>query len=38
MRDWQRQSHMKWYCKYHVVFVPKYRRRTDLSHERRTRC
>ena len=27
MRDWQRQSHVKWYCKYHVVFVPKYRRR-----------
>ncbi|MGB5833988.1 MAG: transposase [Thiohalocapsa sp.] len=19
---------MKWYCKYHVVFVPKYRRRS----------
>jgi len=27
MRDWQRQSHVKGYCKYHVVFVPKYRRR-----------
>ena len=27
MRDWQRQSHVKWYCKYHIVFVPKYRRR-----------
>ena len=27
MRDWQRQSHVKWYCKYHVVFVPKYRQR-----------
>ena len=26
MRDWQSQSHVKWYCKYHVVFVPKYRR------------
>ena len=24
MRDWQGQSHVKWYCKYHVVFVPKY--------------
>ena len=28
MRDWQGQSHVKWYCKYHVVFVPKYRRRS----------
>ena len=28
MRDWQSQSHVKWYCKYHVVFVPKYRRRS----------
>ena len=27
MRDWQSQSHVTWYCKYHVVFVPKYRRR-----------
>lgn len=27
MRDWQSQSHVKWYCKYHIVFVPKYRRR-----------
>ena len=27
MRDWQGQSHVKWYCKYHIVFVPKYRRR-----------
>ena len=27
MRDRERQSHVKWYCKYHVVFVPKYRRR-----------
>ena len=27
MREWQGQSHVKWYCKYHVVFVPKYRRR-----------
>jgi hypothetical protein len=23
MRDWQGQSHVKWYCKYHVVFVSK---------------
>ena len=28
MREWQSQSHVKWYCKYHVVFVPKYRKRS----------
>ena len=27
MRDWQSPSHVRWYCKYHIVFVPKYRRR-----------
>lgn len=27
MRDWQSQSHVRWYCKYHIVFVPKYRKR-----------
>ena len=24
MREWQSQAHVKYYCKYHVVFVPKY--------------
>jgi putative transposase len=28
MRDWQSQPHVKWYGKYHVVFIPKYRRKT----------
>ena len=28
MRDWQSQSHVRWYCKYHVVFVPKYRKKS----------
>ena len=28
MRDWQNQAHVKHYCKYHVVFVPKYRRKS----------
>ncbi len=28
MREWQSQSHVRWYCKYHVVFVPKYRKRS----------
>lgn len=35
MRDWQSQSHVKWYCKYHVVFVPKYRRRVIYGPLRR---
>jgi REP-associated tyrosine transposase len=25
MREWQSQSHVRWYCRYHVVIVPKYR-------------
>ena len=28
MREWQSQTHVRWYCRYHVVFVPKYRRRS----------
>jgi putative transposase len=24
MKDWQSQAHVKWECKYHLVFVPKY--------------
>ena len=27
MREWQSQSHDRWYCRYHVVWVPKYRKR-----------
>ena len=27
MKDWQSQSHVKWDCKYHVVILPKYRRK-----------
>jgi putative transposase len=26
MNDIQSLSHSKWRCKYHIVFVPKYRR------------
>ena len=26
MREWKSQSHVKWYCKYHIVFSPKYRK------------
>ena len=28
MRDWQRQAHVKYYCRYHIVFVPKYRKKS----------
>jgi putative transposase len=35
MRDWQSQSHVRWYCKYHIVFVPKYRRRVLYGQLRR---
>ena len=27
MKDWRSQSHVKWDCMYHVVIVPKYRRK-----------
>ena len=35
MREWQSQSHVRWYCKYHLVFVPKYRRRAIYGQLRR---
>ena len=27
MREWQSQSHVRWYCRYHIVIVPKYRKK-----------
>ena len=27
MKDWQSQAHVKWDCKYHVVILPKYRKK-----------
>ncbi len=27
LRQWRSQSHVRWYCRYHMVIVPKYRRR-----------
>ena len=35
MREWQSQSHVRWYCRYHIVFVPKYRRRSVYGSLRR---
>ena len=28
MEEYRRLSHTKWQCKYHIVFIPKYRRKT----------
>ncbi len=28
MHEWQSLSHVRWDCKYHVVIIPKYRKRT----------
>jgi putative transposase len=27
MREWKKQSYVTWYCLYHVVFIPKYRKK-----------
>ena len=35
MREWQSQSHDRWYCRYHVVWVPKYRKRAIFGEMRR---
>ena len=35
MRDWQSQSHTRWYCRYHIVFVPKYRKKTIFGQLRK---
>ena len=31
MRDWQSQTHVKWEGKYHVVFIPKYRKKKNYG-------
>jgi putative transposase len=36
MREWQSQTHVRWYCEYHIVFVPKYRRRSLYGTLRRS--
>ena len=35
MKDWQSQAHVKWECKYHVVIVPKYRKKVLYGRIRR---
>ena len=34
MKDWQSQAHVKWDCKYHVVILPKYRRKVFFGKRR----
>jgi hypothetical protein len=31
MKDYQRLQHTLWECKYHIVFIPKYRRKALFS-------
>ena len=35
MKDYQSLSHVRWDCKYHVVMVPKYRKKTIYGQLRR---
>jgi putative transposase len=35
MREWQTLSHVRWYCRYHVVIVPKYRKRAIFGRLRK---
>ncbi len=37
MHEWQSLPHVKWECKYHVVIVPKYRRKVIYGRLRRER-
>ena len=35
MHEWESQAHVRWDCKYHVVIVPKYRRKAIYGNLRR---
>jgi putative transposase len=35
MHDWQSLSHARWDCKYHIVIVPKYRKKVLYARMRR---
>jgi len=35
MREWQSQAHVKWYCRFHIVIVSKYRRKVIYGALRR---
>ncbi len=34
-KDWQSQAHVKWECKYHVVILPKYRKKELFGRTRK---
>ena len=35
MHEWQNLSHVRWDCKYHIVIIPKYRRKVFYGRLRR---
>ena len=35
MQQYERLEHSKWECKYHVVFIPKYRKKVLFGHIRK---
>jgi putative transposase len=35
MHDWESLSHVRWECKYHVIIIPKYRRKVFYGRLRR---
>ena len=35
MKEWQSLAHVRWECKYHIVFVPKYRKKVLYGRTRR---
>ena len=35
MHDWQSLSHVRWDCKYHIVIIPKFRKRVIYGNVRR---
>ena len=35
MKEWQSSAHVKWDCKYHIVIVPKYRKKVMFGRIRK---
>ena len=35
MHEWQSLSHVRWECKYHVVIIPKFRRKVFYGNLRK---
>ena len=36
MREWKSQAHVKWECKFHIVILPKYRKKVIYGRLRRS--